>query len=715
MIRIGDWQVDPQTCTLSRQNETRKISPRAMDVLVHLSKNAGAVVSAEDLLQNYWPSRAASDHAVHKVLAALRQALGDSTNSPKYIKTYPKRGYAIIAEVEVDQAKQPTPASANTASVIQALQAQAIRHWQSLSAGVMAVAGLALIMAFGTLPTTSNTSDTAVIGINPVSYIGSDSASPNAYLASGLKSALTSNLAGIPNLTVRNLAFLESVDFDSPVNTANLPLDHMLDSSLTEVDGKLIVDIELTEVATAETLYSDRFESTEGDILGIQDWIVDQVTSSLRIMLDEEQRTVMHDWGTRNAQAYDHFIKAEFYKQQWNHKDWEQALLHYQEAIDIDPHFVNAYTGLATAANYMMVYSRRDQVDELTQMLTDYARELELLDIDDAAVETLKSMVLNTEGTRQILLAERYKQQILNGDAEKYVFAQYGLFLMGARLYDEAEQFISLAASDDPYRTAPNQHANFITGSITPWDAIPVKKQQIIDQPKHIGMLGTLILNLGLVGNIDEAEYYLKKQKKVDSAGVRSHLSMIRISAFTGELFLQEQLYSGKFNSDLQFNFSYPELFSTDVLTAPDLQYNNGVMRLILGDVTGAREHWLRLTPVDHRKLITRLHATEILFPDEVLESAEYHSLLEELGVGRSWQKQLMDGVLAMEKVTGITLNHKSMAANENDRLLAKNNLWADTDWLKLDTLKPKPAKTEISDLLGDKTDTIELRLPESF
>ena len=106
MIRIGDWQVDPQTCTLSRQNETRKISPRAMDVLVHLSKNAGAVVSAEDLLQNYWPSRAASDHAVHKVLAALRQALGDSTNSPKYIKTYPKRGYAIIAEVEVDQAKQ---------------------------------------------------------------------------------------------------------------------------------------------------------------------------------------------------------------------------------------------------------------------------------------------------------------------------------------------------------------------------------------------------------------------------------------------------------------------------------------------------------------------------------------------------------------------------------------------------------------------------------
>lgn len=715
MIRIGDWQVDPQTCTLSRQNETRKISPRAMDVLVHLSKNAGAVVSAEDLLQNYWPSRAASDHAVHKVLAALRQALGDSTNSPKYIKTYPKRGYAIIAEVEVDQAKQPTPASANTASVIQVLQAQAVRHWQSLSAGVMAVVGLALSMAFGTLPTTSNTSDTAVIGINPVSYIGSDSASPNAYLASGLKSALTSNLAGIPNLTVRNLAFLESVDFDSPVNTANLPLDHMLDSSLTEVDGKLIVDIELTEVATAETLYSDRFESTEGDILGIQDWIVDQVTSSLRIMLDEEQRTVMHDWGTRNAQAYDHFIKAEFYKQQWNHKDWEQALLHYQEAIDIDPHFVNAYTGLATAANYMMVYSRRDQVDELTQMLTDYARELELLDIDDAAVETLKSMVLNTEGTRQILLAERYKQQILNGDAEKYVFAQYGLFLMGARLYDEAEQFISLAASDDPYRTAPNQHANFITGSITPWDAIPVKKQQIIDQPKHIGMLGTLILSLGLVGNIDEAEYYLKKQKKVDSAGVRSHLSMIRISAFTGELFLQEQLYSGKFNSDLQFNFSYPELFTTDVLNAPDLQYNNGVMRLILGDVTGAREHWLRLTPVDHRKLITRLHATEILFPDEVLESAEYHNLLEELGVGRSWQKQLMDGVLAMEKVTGITLNHKSMAANENDRLLAKNNLWADTDWLKLDTLKPKPAKTEISDLLGDKTDTIELRLPESF
>ena len=355
MIRIGDWQVDPQTCTLSRQKETRKISPRAMDVLVHLSENAGSVVSAEDLLQNFWPSRAASDHAVHKVLAALRQALGDSTNSPQYIKTYPKRGYAVIADVEMQNAPQsvtatetPTPIAAQREKTLSG------RSWKVLTTGIAAVACLALLMAFATLPNTSNTSRTAVIGINPVTYVGPDTASTNAYLASGLKSALTSNLAEIPNLTVRNLAFLESGDIDPPLNTSNLPLDHMLDSRLTEVDGKLIVDIELTAVATAETLYSDRFESSEDDILGIQDWIVDQVTSSLRIMLDEEQRSAMHDWGTRNALAYDHFIKAEFYKQQWNHQDWEQALQYYQEAIAVDPHFVNAYTGLATAANYQI-------------------------------------------------------------------------------------------------------------------------------------------------------------------------------------------------------------------------------------------------------------------------------------------------------------------------------------------------------------------------
>src|SRR5690606_10566286 len=84
-----------------------------MDVLAYLALHAGEVVSHEDLLERFWHGTFTSDHAVHKVIAELRSALGDNAHSPLYIKTTPKRGYSVIAEVQLESPAAPLPATAS--------------------------------------------------------------------------------------------------------------------------------------------------------------------------------------------------------------------------------------------------------------------------------------------------------------------------------------------------------------------------------------------------------------------------------------------------------------------------------------------------------------------------------------------------------------------------------------------------------------------------
>src|SRR5690606_24495892 len=79
----------------------------------YLAAHAGEVVSHEELLERFWQGTFTSDHAVHKVIAELRSALGDNAHSPLYIRTIPKRGYSVIADVqrEPSAASIPPPSS----------------------------------------------------------------------------------------------------------------------------------------------------------------------------------------------------------------------------------------------------------------------------------------------------------------------------------------------------------------------------------------------------------------------------------------------------------------------------------------------------------------------------------------------------------------------------------------------------------------------------
>ncbi|MET0210470.1 MAG: winged helix-turn-helix domain-containing protein [Burkholderiaceae bacterium] len=98
---LGDWQVESAGRRLQRGEASLTLEPRPMAVLLALCAQPGAVVSADALLQACWPDAVTGDNPVHKVVAGLRRALGDSATEPRYIETIRKQGYRLLAPIEI--------------------------------------------------------------------------------------------------------------------------------------------------------------------------------------------------------------------------------------------------------------------------------------------------------------------------------------------------------------------------------------------------------------------------------------------------------------------------------------------------------------------------------------------------------------------------------------------------------------------------------------
>lgn len=99
-LLLGPWLVDGPAHRLVQGEQSVALEPLHMAVLLALCERVGRVVSADELLATCWRGEPLGDNPVHKAIAALRRALGDSATAPQYIETIRKQGYRLISPVQ---------------------------------------------------------------------------------------------------------------------------------------------------------------------------------------------------------------------------------------------------------------------------------------------------------------------------------------------------------------------------------------------------------------------------------------------------------------------------------------------------------------------------------------------------------------------------------------------------------------------------------------
>ena len=111
--RFDDFTLDRSTRRLLRDGSEVHLSPKAFNLLHLLVANSARAMSKSELHQQLWPSTHVLDTNLASLIAEIRQAVGDSADSPRYVRTVHRFGYWFIAPVQ-DNVQQPAAEAGRT-------------------------------------------------------------------------------------------------------------------------------------------------------------------------------------------------------------------------------------------------------------------------------------------------------------------------------------------------------------------------------------------------------------------------------------------------------------------------------------------------------------------------------------------------------------------------------------------------------------------------
>lgn len=105
--RFGEFQLDTAEWVLRQSGEIVPVSPKAVQALELLVRNAGRVVSRGEMVESLWPDINVEESNLTVTISMLRRALGDHESGEKYIETVPKRGYRFLPRVITSKSAPP--------------------------------------------------------------------------------------------------------------------------------------------------------------------------------------------------------------------------------------------------------------------------------------------------------------------------------------------------------------------------------------------------------------------------------------------------------------------------------------------------------------------------------------------------------------------------------------------------------------------------------
>jgi DNA-binding winged helix-turn-helix (wHTH) protein/uncharacterized membrane protein (DUF485 family) len=113
IVRFGVFELDPTAGELRKNGRKLRLQEQPFQVLALLLQHSGDVVTREELRQKLWPSDTFVDfdHSLNTAVNKVREALGDSASSPRFVETLARRGYRFIAPVQSESAPDAAASS----------------------------------------------------------------------------------------------------------------------------------------------------------------------------------------------------------------------------------------------------------------------------------------------------------------------------------------------------------------------------------------------------------------------------------------------------------------------------------------------------------------------------------------------------------------------------------------------------------------------------
>ena len=465
--KFGQFELDLRSYELKRDGEPLRLEKIPMGVLIFLVEHHGQLVTREQIIERLWGKQVFLDteQGVNTAIRKIRQVLLDDPDKPQFLETVVGKGYRFVSNVTAKGNESP-PSREDLPSPHgpQMARNRTRDLWLIGAVSVLLLLGVVLWavwyrIAWVTKPriTTSFHS----IAVLPLENLSGDPSQE--YFADGITDALITQLAKLHGLRVisrTSIMQYKSLRKPLPDIARDLSVDAVVEGSVSRAGNRVRVTAQLVDAHADRHLWAEEYDRDLREILSLQSELARDIAENVRANISSEEQLLMARAGTVEPAAYESYLRGRSFWNQRTPAGLKQSIIHFQHAIELDPRYAEAYSGLAdayTALGYTSYWAPKDSFPKAREFAN------KALQIDSSLAEARASLAYvklyydwDWNG------AEEELQRAIAGNPN-YATAHhwYSVLLTARGRHDEALSEIGRAHELDPLSVPINTDIGF--------------------------------------------------------------------------------------------------------------------------------------------------------------------------------------------------------------------------------------------------------------
>jgi TolB-like protein/DNA-binding winged helix-turn-helix (wHTH) protein/tetratricopeptide (TPR) repeat protein len=348
VFRFAVFELDARSGELRRHGQKVRLPHQAFRILELLLGRPGEVVTREELRQGLWPAGTFVDFEVglNNAVRKLREALGDSAESPAFIETLPRHGYRFIGSVQPVTDPAPLRPMADVASGTRRLRRVAIT-------AVLGIAVLGAVLSVNhargwRLLVGAPDEEIRSLAVLPFENLTGEPGQE--YLAAGITDALTTHLAQSEGLTVishmtakRHEPAARPAARPAPDIGRDLNVDALVQGAVVRSGQYLRISARVIHAANDRYVWARSYEGELGDIITLQRRIAGDVAAAIGRALPPVRA---HRSKRIDPAAADAYMKGLFAAGKLTYESLRMAVGYFEDAIARQPDYAEAHAAL---------------------------------------------------------------------------------------------------------------------------------------------------------------------------------------------------------------------------------------------------------------------------------------------------------------------------------------------------------------------------------